>query len=305
MAGLSGFRRHSVIRRARPAFWVTTVAVTCGIPGWSQATDQRRSDPRDANVYVGQASSDRSFVKKLAGNILLDQKDIWTSPFHIDRSSAKWWILAGVGTAALLAADHQVSQELPTSGGTVRFGTDASRAGQWYSVFLAGGALYGLGLARSDRKLEETGALSLEALADADIVTNVMKVVAQRQRPLSGDHGGHFEKGGSSFPSSHSTQAWALATVIASEYGDHKWVPYASYGYASLVSTSRVLAQAHFTSDVFVGGAIGFFIGRYVVRTQKRHSEHLDCSLRARLVTPAIMPSFSPAEHVLTLVWTY
>jgi membrane-associated phospholipid phosphatase len=121
---------------------------------------------------------------------------------------------------------------------------------------------------------------------------------------MEGDHGGHFEEGGSSFPSGHSTQAWALATVVASEYGNIRWVPYVSYGYAALVSTSRVLAQQHFTSDVFVGGAIGFFIGRYVVRTQRSHREHLG-SGRSRLVTPMVLPSFSPAAKTVTLAWTY
>ena len=279
------------------------IAFLSSAPGWCQTT-QQPTDIRDSNVYVGPQSSDRPFIRKFVGNILLDGKEIWTSPFHIHPSSAKWWIFAGVGTAALLAADHPVSQALPVSGSTVRFGTDASRAGQWYSVFPAGGALLGIGLLSHNSKLEETGALSLQALADADIVTNVVKVVARRERPYQGDRGGHFEKGGSSFPSGHSTQAWALATVLATEYGDHKWVPYASYGYAALISTSRVLAQAHFTSDVFVGGAIGFFVGRYVVRTQRAHGAHLT-SMRGRLLTPAVMPSFSPQSHTVALAWSY
>lgn len=289
--------------RLRLSILALAIAAT-STSSWCQTPDQQSPDARDTNVYVGPQASDRPFVKKFAVNFLLDQKDIWTSPFHIHRSSARWWILAGVGTAALLAADHPVSQALPTTGSSVRFGTDASRAGQWYSVFPAGGALLGIGLLSHNAKLEETGALSLQAVADADIVVNVVKVVARRQRPLNGDRGGHFEKGGSSFPSGHSTQAWALATVLATEYGDHKWVPYASYGYAALISTSRVLAQAHFTSDVFVGGAIGFFIGRYVVRTQRTHGAHL-APLHGHLMTPAVMPSFSPESHTVALAWNY
>ncbi len=279
------------------------LAFLSSVPGWCQ-TAQQPTDLRDSDVYVGPQSSDRPFIKKFVGNVLLDQKEIWTSPFHIHRSSAKWWILAGVGTAALLAADHPVSQALPMGGTAVRFGTDASKAAQWYSVFPAGGALLGIGFLSHDSKLEETGALSLQALADAGIVTDVLKIAARRQRPDQGDHGGHFEKGGSSFPSGHSTEAWALATVLATEYGDHKWVPYASYGYAVLISTSRVLAQAHFTSDVFVGGAIGFFVGRYVVRTQRVHGAH-STPLHGRLLTPAVMPSFSRQAQTMALAWSY
>ena len=228
--------------------------------------------------------------KKFTANVLLDQKEIWTSPFRINRSSAKWWLLTGVGVAALVAADHRVSQALPFSGSSVNFGTATSRAGEWYTVFPAAGMFLATGKVLHDERLEETGILGFEALAGADIVTNVVKVVARRERPGALDHGGHFEKGGGSFPSGHSTQAWALAAVVASEYGNHKWIPYVSYGYAALISTSRVLSQEHFTSDVFVGGAIGFFIGRYVVHTQRVHREHLH-SGGSRLFVPAVFPS--------------
>jgi membrane-associated phospholipid phosphatase len=263
-----------------------------------------QGDTRDRNVYLDGESSGHGLVKKFTANFLLDQKEIWTSPFRINRSSAKWWILAGVGVAALVAADHRVSQALPFSGSSVNFETAASRAGEWYTVFPAAGMFLATGKVLHDERLEETGILGFEALAGADIVTNVVKVVARRERPGALDHGGHFEEGGGSFPSGHSTQAWALAAVVASEYGNHKWIPYVSYGYAALISTSRVLAQEHFTSDVFVGGAIGFFIGRYVVHTQRVHREHLHSS-GSRLFVPAVFPSLSPVAKTVTLAWIY
>jgi membrane-associated phospholipid phosphatase len=247
------------------------------------------ADTRDNNLYQNTAATSGSILKRLGTNILLDQKDIWTSPFHIDRSSAKWWLLVGAGTAALLAADHPISQELPISGTSVRVGTNLSRIGQWYSVFPFAGGMYALGRVKGNEKLQETGALSIQALVDAGIAVNVIKVAARRQRPGDGDRGGHFEKGGSSFPSGHSTESWALASVIAHQYGDSRWVPFAAYGYAAAVSASRIIAQEHFTSDVFVGGAIGFFIGRYVVHTEEIHLAHAH---RAKWLAPAIAPVF-------------
>lgn len=272
--------------------------------GTAQQIGRSAKDARDGNVYVGPCASRRRLIQKLVTNMLLDQREIWTSPFRIDRSSALPWIGVGAGTAILLSVDHRLTQALPANGVSSHFGTDASRAGQWYAVFPAAAVLSGLGLAVRNDKVEETGLMGLEAVVDADLVSSVLKFAARRQRPLDGDHGGHFEKGGSSFPSGHSTQAWALATVVASEYGDHAWVPYVSYSYATLVSVSRVLAQAHFSSDVFVGGAIGFFIGRYVVRTQKMHQGHLS-SFRDRLFTPSVAPSFSGTEHSIALSWSY
>ncbi len=261
------------------------------------------ADVRDNNLYSSQVSG--GFVKKFATNVLLDQKAIWTSPLHINRQNAKWWILAGVSTAGLIAADHRISQALPFSGTSVNAGTDLSRIGQWYSVFPFAGGVYAAGLLSHSSKLKETGLESLEALADADITVNVVKVIARRQRPQDGDHGGHFEKGGSSFYSGHSTQAWALAAVIADEYGNHKWVPFVAYTYATTVSVSRVLAQAHFASDVLVGGLTGFFIGRYVVHVQQVHRNHLTSKHAEWLIPSAINPSFGPGSNTLSISWRH
>lgn len=269
------------------------------------STDQSASAPldtRDRNLYVDQGESSRSFVKKFSTNALLDQKQIWTSPFHINRSSAKWWLLAAGGAAALIAADHPISQALPRNGTSVSFGNNFSRAGQWYSVYPFAGALYATGWATHDEKLRETGALGLQSLVAAGIVTTVLKVVARRERPDAGDGGGHFETGGGSFPSGHSTEAWAIASVVADEYGNHRWVPVISYAYASAVSLSRVLAQQHFSSDVFVGAALGFFIGKFVVSTERTHANHLKRFQQKRMV-PAIEPGFGPGNKTISLVW--
>jgi hypothetical protein len=84
-------------------------------------------------------------------NIVLDQKDIWTSPFRMKRSDAKWWLLVGAGTAALIATDYRISKQLPDSGTSVSVGTDISRAGQVYSVYPFAAGLFGLGLASHDQ----------------------------------------------------------------------------------------------------------------------------------------------------------
>jgi membrane-associated phospholipid phosphatase len=71
-------------------------------------------------------------------------------------------------------------------------------------------------------------------------------------------------------PSSHSTLAWALAAVVASEYPS-KWVQLGVYSMASSVSLTRVLGQEHFPTDVLVGGVAGWLIGHYVARKHPLH----------------------------------
>ena len=59
--------------------------------------------------------------------------------------------------------------------------------------------------------------------------------------------------------------ATAVATVIARRYRDRRWVAYLAFGLAGAISFSRITTSQHFPADVFLGGAVGFVISRYVV----------------------------------------
>ncbi|TDE11034.1 phosphatase PAP2 family protein [Dyadobacter psychrotolerans] len=62
-----------------------------------------------------------------------------------------------------------------------------------------------------------------------------------------------------SFPSGHTTQAFAAATFLSEEYkGTYRWMPYASYTVASSVGILRVANNRHYISDVLVGAGVGF-----------------------------------------------
>lgn len=61
-----------------------------------------------------------------------------------------------------------------------------------------------------------------------------------------------------SFPSGHTAQAFAAATLLSEEYGyRYKWVPYLSYGLASGVGVLRMANNKHYLSDVLVAAGIG------------------------------------------------
>ena len=70
-----------------------------------------------------------------------------------------------------------------------------------------------------------------------------------------------FTSSYTSFPSGHTTTAFAVATVLAMGYHDKIWVGISSYTMASLVAVSRIHDGKHWGSDVVAGAALGFFIG--------------------------------------------
>jgi membrane-associated phospholipid phosphatase len=144
---------------------------------------------------------------------------------------------------------------------------------------MAPASLYVIGLVRKDSKMEQTALFAGEAVADAEILTTVLKDATKRVRPAAFPAQGNlydswFESSGSllrgngSFPSGHSIAAFSVATVVARRYGNHRWVPYAAYGMAAVVGFSRLSLSAHFLSDVFMGGALGYSISRFTVLQQ-------------------------------------
>lgn len=134
---------------------------------------------------------------------------------------------------------------------------------------------YLLGKANGDRQLSETGVLGGEAMVDGLVVDEALKYVFQRQRPFEDNGAGRFFQSGSqnSFPSAHATLSFAFASVMAHEYNG--WLSQAvAYGGAAAISLARVTGRQHFPSDVFVGGVLGYLIGRQVYRAH--HDFDLD-----------------------------
>jgi membrane-associated phospholipid phosphatase len=138
-------------------------------------------------------------------------------------------------------------------------------------------SLYAIGRFHKDSKMQHTALLAGEAMADCALVQTVLKDATMRLRPVNYPASGWFVtssspttyiRGNGSFPSGHSMEAFSVATIIARRYGNHKWVPFAAYGLASLVGFSRLTLNVHFLSDIVMGGAIGYSVSRFTVLRQ-------------------------------------
>ena len=197
-------------------------------------------------------------------NVVRDQKAIWLSPFHLKKDDIKWLAPLALTTAGLIATDRKTSAWVDRNGSLPKASRDVSLAG---STYVTGGVVAGfylIGRATHNRRAQETGVLAAEALLDTAIVTEVLKLATERMRPNDGSGRGLFFKHGSSFPSGHSSSAWAVATVIAYKYKDHPLIKYGAFAIAAAISLSRYSGRNHFLSDVVTGSAIGFGIGRFV-----------------------------------------
>lgn len=220
-----------------------------------------------------------------------DVKQAFTKPFHMKPRDWKYFgIGAGVITA-LTFADPPIQQFAlcirkanPGLWNTSKLVTDFG--GPYEVVTLGSLGLYGFLF--KNEKMKTTTLLASQAYITAAAVESVVKFVSGRTRPSFYDPNtvakptfkGPFAKSidytgaktNSSFPSGHTTVAFAAATVYALEYKDKPIVPVICYTSATLIGLSRITENKHWLTDVLVGAALGYLTGRQVVNNYHRYA---------------------------------
>jgi membrane-associated phospholipid phosphatase len=206
-----------------------------------------------------------------------DVKYVITAP---SRWQATEWQNLGLAAAGLIGvaviADGPIRDEMSRHApNDSRFMRNVERFGAQYSL----GVLGGFYLAGAIGNNETAQAVAQDGLAASIIasgmITPAIKFVTGRARPRENLGVAHFHpfslsySSNSSFPSGHTTEAFALASVIAGHYQE-SWVAYASYSVAGLVGVARSYHGAHFASDVLAGAMIGTLVGKSVVAHNSR-----------------------------------
>lgn len=155
-------------------------------------------------------------------------------------------------------------------------------------AFIIGGGMYAIGRWGGHPNLEDMGWHGTEAVLIASAVTGLLKGSLGRARPfvVSDTNPHDFKFGGGfsssdrqSFPSGHTTTAFAAAAAVTSEmrrlHPELVWyVGPVLYGGATLVGLSRMYHNKHWASDVVLGAAIGTFSGLKVVRYSHTHPDN-------------------------------
>src|SRR5436309_7451286 len=205
-------------------------------------------DRRDRIFYPGDTERLKPLGRKLMLNILPDQDEIFTSPFHMNRHNAWEWLLAGAATGGLIAADRHIADSFEQ----VKWAGHTSNISASYTLIPLVAGYYRFGVWKDNAKAREIGVLGTESLLDSLIVAGVLKEATRRNRPDE-KNPGDFWGGGTSFPSGHAIQIWSIASLLDHEY-KHKRriVGITAYTLAGIVSASRIAAQKHFASDVVV-----------------------------------------------------
>ena len=252
------------------AFVLTSTAIAAQNP----SSLESRPQPLSAQAVAPESAIS---LVQLGRNVLHDQKPIWTFPVKAARG--KHWkpvLAVALGTVGMVILDPHIEPYFRDQSRFAGYKTGPLRGrNTTLAETLTPVAFYLTGLATHSPHARNTAVLAAESIVGAQIVSFVMKQVVGRARPsdIPPDgslrdtwfkHDGGLSNGGS-LPSGHSASAFAVATVIASRYREHRWVPWVAYGAAAVLSLTRLPTQAHFPSDIFIGSAMGYSISRFVV----------------------------------------
>jgi hypothetical protein len=213
----------------------------------------------------------QSLLNEVPVDMTCQQIRIWTFPRRLASRKVLLPTLAVAGvTAGLILADRSVASDFRTTTAFGQFNRAFSGRNTEIGLIAMPLAFYGASLIRHDGYAQQTAIEAGEALLDAEILSLSLQHITQRPGPggFSATGPGNeqwFSGQKGSFPSGHSAAAFAVASVFARRYHNHKWVPYVAYGAASAIALSRMSTLSHYSSDVFLGSALGFSIGQFAV----------------------------------------
>lgn len=213
--------------------------------------------------------------KRVFLNLPGDQKAIWTSPFHLRKQDASWFVPFAATTGTLIGSDQHNMERAHFNPDAITLSNHVADGGL-IGMAAVPATMYVWGSFTGAPRARETGLLSGEAMINSLAVNEVLKLAFARERPTPTDGRGRFYQtlgNSASFPSAHAILGWTAASVIAHEYPS-ALTQTLVYGAASTISIARITGRQHFPSDVVVGSALGWLIGRQVYRAH--HDRELD-----------------------------
>lgn len=244
-------------------------------------------------------TSAKPCVKTIYGDIL----NFAASPLRITKKDALRLTVLSVVTAGFIySQDSQVDNKFALANNNsdnllILAGKKLAQIGNGYNeispTYVIGGLTTSMllgGIISKDRKLLDTSRLMIEAIVINELITGISKGFIGRSRPATGrgPHAFNFFKFSTkadyhSMPSGHTSITFAVMTVIAKQY-EQWWIKYPAYILCTSVALQRIDARRHWTSDVLVGGAIGYWVGSTLANGYKKNSQ-------ANVINPYITPN--------------
>jgi hypothetical protein len=204
-----------------------------------------------------------------------DGLNLATAPFSFTSTD---WLKAGafvIATGLAFSLDPKIKEEVnvqhtPALDNATGFGEKYGSIS--YAGIFAGG-MYLTGKIFGNKSIATTGRMLTESVLYTGLAVSLLKYTVGRSRPYTEEGPAtmftySFQEANVSFPSGHTATAFAISTVLANRI-DNPIATVALYGLAGFTGYQRIYDDKHWFSDVFVGAAIGYFIGSSIVNSEE------------------------------------
>lgn len=230
-------------------------------------------------LLAREAEKEHRFNKQYLQNFGQDFVSVIKSPAGWHKKDLLTLSAVLGGGIVLFAADGKIQdwfQDQKTSSSK-----DASHfvshfgEGLFLSALMA--SLYASGEWFHKDNLRETALLSLESWLTSGVLVLGLKIIIGRARPQTGEdstafHPFSLRSNHQALPSGHAASAFAVAAVVGEQ--SESWsIDVLAYSFATLVALSRVHDNKHWASDVFIGSALGYFVGKKICTLNHNREE--------------------------------
>ncbi len=228
-------------------------------------------------VSQSQTIDKAKFDKHYFKSYWLDTRDIAISPIKWDK---KEWIGFGgvaVSTAILMSQDININNFfLNNHTDNMDFISEHILEDWGSGVYSMSSMaiLYTSGLIFKNQRSKKVAMQAAKGYLISGLYVQIPKYIINRKRPYHetppnpfkfiGPMGGNYYK---SMPSGHTTSVFTVATIVATEYSDKVWVQILAYSIATMSALSRTYDNVHWSSDIFVGAAFGFAMGKLISKS--------------------------------------
>jgi membrane-associated phospholipid phosphatase len=216
----------------------------------------------------------RLHLKNYIVSGFVDAKDIIIAP--IRWKASQWVVFGGTALVAGIAytQDVRINQFTSTNKNEVATIIGDYIAEPWgRGIYPLGimGSMFLYGTFSKECKYQYVAMNGLKTFVLAAVAVSIPKYLFQRHRPFENNPAdnsifegplGDFTH--TSFPSGHTTVAFAMSTYLAQQFKSKKWVAPLVYSLAALTAMQRVYDNRHWTSDIVIGAALGYGIAKVV-----------------------------------------
>lgn len=227
-------------------------------------------------LYTNSYSQNNYDIKQFGDETI----EFLKQPANWDGSDFLTLALISAGTYGLMHIDESVRSEMlkdrsHVDGIPLEFGR---YWGEPITTVLLSAALYMHGLMADNQSTKKLGYEIGQSYIYTLAVTGVFKIGFGRARPLTGKSAFYFRPFQSmnyenwSLPSGHSSIGFSLSTIL-SRNAKTDFLKILAYLPPVITAFSRVYYNKHWTSDVFLGAVVGYFIGTFVADLHKENEE--------------------------------